>query len=177
MGLFDFFKSKYKGPEIKDLVWIDKESKMKGCLEMIGQTPSIQLVAWSRHTKEAFQEFLSRESGREVRIEFACYLNPTTETLYFLEHHLIYSKEKALLEHIGPANAVFLNSLEDPLLQVFNGPGISNLMQQMGMEAGETIEHPLISKAIVNAQKKMDDPAEIASLSHEIREWLDSIKE
>jgi preprotein translocase subunit SecA len=50
----------------------------------------------------------------------------------------------------------FYLSLEDDLLRIFGAERISSIMDRVGMEENEPIEHKLISKAIENAQKRVE---------------------
>jgi len=50
----------------------------------------------------------------------------------------------------------FYLSLEDSLMRIFASERMSGLMQKLGMEEGEAIEHPWVSRAIENAQKKVE---------------------
>jgi preprotein translocase subunit SecA len=50
----------------------------------------------------------------------------------------------------------FYLSLEDDLLRIFGAERISAVMDRIGMEEGQPIEHRLISKAIENAQKRVE---------------------
>ena len=50
----------------------------------------------------------------------------------------------------------FFLSLEDNLMRIFASERVSGLMQKMGMEEGEAIEHPWVSRAIENAQRKVE---------------------
>lgn len=50
----------------------------------------------------------------------------------------------------------FYLSLEDNLMRIFASERVSGLMQRLGMEDGEAIEHPWVSKAIQNAQRKVE---------------------
>ena len=50
----------------------------------------------------------------------------------------------------------FYLSLEDNLMRIFASERVSGLMQRLGMEDGEAIEHPWVSKAIENAQRKVE---------------------
>jgi preprotein translocase subunit SecA len=50
----------------------------------------------------------------------------------------------------------FFLSLEDDLLRIFGSGRISGIMDKLGMEEDEPIEHNLISKAIENAQRKVE---------------------
>ncbi len=55
-----------------------------------------------------------------------------------------------------PGSSRFFLSLEDDLLRIFGSEKISFIMDKLGMKDGEPIEHPLINKAIENAQKKVE---------------------
>jgi preprotein translocase subunit SecA len=50
----------------------------------------------------------------------------------------------------------FYLSLEDDLLRIFGSDRISGIMNKLGMDEGEPIEHPMLSKAIENAQRKVE---------------------
>ncbi|MBW2036915.1 MAG: preprotein translocase subunit SecA [Deltaproteobacteria bacterium] len=50
----------------------------------------------------------------------------------------------------------FYLSLEDDLLRIFGGERMSSIMERLGMKEGEPIEHGMISKAIENAQRKVE---------------------
>ena len=56
-----------------------------------------------------------------------------------------------------PGESRFYIALEDDLIRLFGGDRISGIMDKLGMETGESIEHPLLSKAIENAQKKVEE--------------------
>jgi preprotein translocase subunit SecA len=50
----------------------------------------------------------------------------------------------------------FSLSLEDDLLRIFGSDRISGFMAKLGMENGQPIEHPMVSKAVENAQRKVE---------------------
>lgn len=55
-----------------------------------------------------------------------------------------------------PGSSRFYLSLEDDLLRIFGSERISSIMDRLGMEEGVPIEHKMVSKAIENAQKKVE---------------------
>jgi preprotein translocase subunit SecA len=55
-----------------------------------------------------------------------------------------------------PGSSRFYLSLEDDLLRIFGSDRIAGVMGRLGMEEGQPIEHNLISRAIENAQKKVE---------------------
>ncbi len=55
-----------------------------------------------------------------------------------------------------PGSSRFFLALEDDLLRIFGGERITGIMEKLGMEEGEPIENRLISRAIENAQGKVE---------------------
>ena len=55
-----------------------------------------------------------------------------------------------------PGSSRFYLALEDDLLRIFGGERITGIMERLGMQDGEPIEHNLISRAIENAQSKVE---------------------
>jgi preprotein translocase subunit SecA len=55
-----------------------------------------------------------------------------------------------------PGSSRFYLALEDDLLRIFGGERISGIMNKLGMEEGEPIENALITRAIENAQSKVE---------------------
>jgi preprotein translocase subunit SecA len=56
-----------------------------------------------------------------------------------------------------PGHSHFFISLDDDLLRIFGSERISRMMERLKMDEDEAIFHPWISKAIENAQKKVED--------------------
>ncbi|MBX3247987.1 MAG: preprotein translocase subunit SecA [Myxococcales bacterium] len=56
-----------------------------------------------------------------------------------------------------PGSSRFFLSLEDDLMRIFMGDRIQGMMDRLGMQEGEPIEHPWVSKAVENAQKKVEE--------------------
>jgi len=55
-----------------------------------------------------------------------------------------------------PGSSRFYLSLEDDLMRIFGSERIANVMDRLGLEEDQPIEHSFISKAIENAQKKVE---------------------
>ena len=65
-----------------------------------------------------------------------------------------------------PGSSRFYMSLEDDLMRIFGSDRIKTIMEKMGMEEGQDIQHPFITKAIETAQKRVE------SHNFEIRKHL-----
>jgi len=55
-----------------------------------------------------------------------------------------------------PGASRFYLSMEDNLMRIFGSEKVSTLMEKLGMEEGEAIEHPWVTRAIENAQRKVE---------------------
>ena len=55
-----------------------------------------------------------------------------------------------------PGESVFYISLEDDLMRIFGSERIQGLMDKLGLEDDEAIDHKMVSKALENAQKKVE---------------------
>ena len=65
-----------------------------------------------------------------------------------------------------PGSSKFFLSLEDDLMRIFGSDRISGMMDRLGMEEGQEIQHPLVNKAIETAQKRVEN------MNYEIRKHL-----
>ncbi len=55
-----------------------------------------------------------------------------------------------------PGSSQFFISLEDDLMRIFGSDNIKGMMDKLGMEEDMPIDHPMVSKAIESAQKKVE---------------------
>ena len=56
-----------------------------------------------------------------------------------------------------PGTSKFYLSLEDDLMRLFGSDRISSVMEKMGIKEGEVIQHPMISRSVERAQKKVEE--------------------
>jgi len=55
-----------------------------------------------------------------------------------------------------PGSSKFFIALEDELMRLFGSDRISTMMQRLGMQEGDEIQHPLVSRAMETAQKRVE---------------------
>jgi hypothetical protein len=172
MGLFDFFK---KSPvKRSDMVYQTREAKMAGCLQFIKYNKPDICIAWFDETFEQYNHLLNTENLLGIEIKMAKALFPyslETKNVVFLEHYPLFSKEDNLLAGKKSGNVWFFSSFDDAVLKVF-GSNISSVMKRMGMAEDECIEHPMISKSIINAQKKMESKSRYDFQAKSGDEWI-----
>ena len=77
------------------------------------------------------------------------------------ERHVSRRVDRQLRGRAGrqgdPGSSVFFVSLEDNLMRLFAADRISQVMDKLGFQEGEMLEHKMISKSIENAQKKVEE--------------------
>ena len=56
-----------------------------------------------------------------------------------------------------PGSSQFYVSLEDNLMRLFGSERIAKMMDRMGLDEGEVIQHSMITKSIERAQKKVEE--------------------
>ena len=56
-----------------------------------------------------------------------------------------------------PGTTKFFLSLEDDLMRLFGSDRISSVMEKMGLKEGEVIQHPMITRSVERAQKKVEE--------------------
>ena len=57
----------------------------------------------------------------------------------------------------APGSTQFFLSLEDDLMRLCGSDRIASIMQRMGLEEGEVIQHPLITRSVERAQRKVEE--------------------
>ncbi len=56
-----------------------------------------------------------------------------------------------------PGTSKFFISLEDDLMRLFGGDRVTSIMGRLGLQEGEAIQHPMITKSVERAQKKVEE--------------------
>jgi len=56
-----------------------------------------------------------------------------------------------------PGSSRFYLSLEDDLMRLFGSERIARIMERMGLKEGEVIQHPMITRSVERAQKKVEE--------------------
>jgi hypothetical protein len=155
---FNFFKAKSAEQKITDLIWIHAAAKQKGFIGLITKYPDAVIAGWFNDSISVFQRVLHSEHRENEVRNIRQLVSPQVENkqVLLLEHYPLYSKEEQIWEHWKPAGISILNSLDEPLFNYFGGENIAVLMEKMGLKENETIEHPMVSKALRNAQQKLE---------------------
>jgi hypothetical protein len=97
----------------------------------------------------------------------------------FVEHHPLASEERVLLDvldetsKVRPQRVRFFVGLDEPLMLRFGADRIVQLMDRLGIGAGDVIRHPLVDRAIRRAQDKLRRDAPSALPASSAEEWFE----
>ncbi|MCA1852150.1 MAG: SEC-C domain-containing protein, partial [Beggiatoa sp.] len=131
---------------------IETSEYVSGLLEKEGLAH--QVLNAKFHEKEAH---IIAQAGRPAAITIA-----TNMGLHIIgtERHEARRIDNQLRGRSGrqgdQGSSRFYLSLQDNLMRIFASERVSGLMQKLGLEEGEAIEHPWVTKAIENAQRKVE---------------------
>lgn len=177
VGIFSLFSKNSSAPRT-DIIWMTEHAMLNNCIKFISENKADKYIAWFEDTYEKFNRFFNDENNMNISITMARSLQPyhiDGKNLIFLEHYPLYSKEAFLLTGNKPGKIIFLNSLDDTIFQLFAG-NIKKLITALGLGENEYMEHQLISKSIVKAQKRLDKKVKDDFYVRSGEDWLNQYR-
>ena len=120
-----------------------------------GETADANILAVRKRFDELYAQYkpLTEAEAEEVRAAGGLFIIGT-------ERHESRRIDNQLRGRSGrqgdPGSSRFYLSLEDDLMRLFGSDRLSGLMQKLGMQEGEPIENNMVSRAIENAQKRVE---------------------
>lgn len=151
-------------PESVDQVWLDLAARDRAVLRAAQEGPVLVLASFDA-TLERVRGALraaNLEEGPGLVVARADQLAtvPAGASVILAERHPLPAFHRALLQKLktlAPAvTPVCFAALDDALMLSFGGERMAELMRQLGLAADEPIEHPLVSKSLANAAKKLE---------------------
>lgn len=194
MGIFDFLFGGNRSTVTvhPDRIWLTNRAKQNGIkkeiLKQVGLHPGkLLLVAHFSDVLETLHELcgeisascevtLASELSTDLRMFDAC----DSETGYFIlvaERHPLASHDNDVMqfaeELLCKCQIAFHMSLEDPLMKLFAGEWVENLLRQLGMAEDEVIESSMVSRRVTAAQKKIAEKSFGDSDAQSAAEWFE----
>jgi len=195
-----FFKSLFGSPTptkvetVPDHIWMTANAKFTGIAKEVterskSETVAIFLVAHFPDVLAQLSEIDSRQTdGVPVMVVLASNLSTDIASnlniaeseimdLIVCERHLLPSVDDGLEQfaHKLPCRCRVSHhlSLEDPVLKLFAGEWVHNVLGQLGMKEHEAIESPLVSRQIRTAQRKSESHALGNKDADSAADWLE----
>jgi len=172
---FNLFKKKEATSSFIDKTFCSLDAKKRACVALARKDASVVFVAWFPDTASVFKELFVANQLTEDRIVEVRNLHGAKINHFrpvFLEHFPLSAKEDELVKNWEAKQIDVYNSLDEGLFKYFGGERMLALMQQMGMQEDEVIEHALISKSIRNAQDKIARQLILEQSAQSQTEWL-----
>lgn len=173
--MFGLFKKKEAGIRITEKIVISETAKLQAMSGYSETNPDSVFIFWFAESLEAAKTFFNEQqpasptlfTAREVQAQ-----HTAGKKVIIGEHYPLLSKEIALYEKLGLSEVTIFSSLHEPLFKLFGAEKIIQLMKQLGMKEDEVIEHALISKAIRNAQQKIESKLVVETAAHSQQDWI-----
>lgn len=122
---------------------------------VLGGNPEVEIAQLSEPTEEQVQAIRVEWRKRHEAVLAAGGLH-----ILGSERHESRRIDNQLRGRSGrqgdPGWTLFYLSLDDSLMRIFAGEWLKRAMQRLGMQEGEAIEHRMVTKAIENAQRKVE---------------------
>jgi len=168
--LKSLFKSSDSGVRIFDKVWMSADAKVKACAALASANPNCVFICWFQATYDQLKSFLSEENL--MLASHASSVSFQDKMIVFAEHHPLSRKELALFKSLNLKEAPVLSSLDEPFFMWFGGERTLLLMKKLGMDENEVVGSGMITKAIHNAQQKIEKQVVVEREANSQQEWL-----
>ena len=198
MGFFDFLFGGGRRTQVENLpdkVWLTIDAKYAGLAKELAErstseSAAILLVAHFRDVLERLQGIADR-CNSSVPTMAVLANNLTNDLAASLEH-----EESALIDIIGAERHPLASadqrlesfadtlpcrcrvshhlSLDDPVIEVFAGDWVKDMLGKLGMKEDESIESKMVTRRIRAAQKKIESQAFIADEADSALQWMES---
>lgn len=170
--MFGLFKK--KEPEIKvvDKVWMTEDAKWNACLKLLAENPNVQFVAWFEDTRKKLNELLEQYNHQHKVILYRQTISSQKLNYVFVEHYPLLQKETELFKHLELTTATVLSSLDESLFKQFGSERLGPLLQKIGLEPNEAIEHNMITMSFKRAQEKIAEKVLIDNTANNQADWL-----
>lgn len=157
---------------VNDQVWVNANAKRAAILKMAQVSPGCGFVCWFEHTKAELEQVF-RSNNIDTAIDMADSVSKREGVVLwvFVEHYPLAEKEQQIFKKLNLSDVPVLSSLDEPFFQMFGGERMQTLMQRLGMSEDEIVAHPMITRAIKNAQKKIATEVKTERHATSQEEW------
>jgi hypothetical protein len=171
--MFKLFHNKDKKTKIIDKVFMHKKSKWNYCQKILSENPKTVYIGWFDETITELEEIFKNSAVIVLNARKIHKAQVEGSAIIFIEHHPMKSKEETVLNQLGLTEAIVLSALDEPLLMVFGGEKLIKVMQSLGMNEDEIIEHKMVTQSIANAQERIEKKLEIEQSMRSQSDWIE----
>lgn len=172
--MFSFGKKK-ETTEVTDVVFMHAVAKWHACLQALHTNAAVVFITWFEETQQQLQEYFTAQNAVNTTVILyreaaAHFIN--NNPVIFAEHYPLHRKEEDLYKSLDLKETKVFSSLDEPFFQQFGGDKIIELMQKMGLQENEPVQHTMISMALKNAQEKIAKKVSLEQSARSQEEWF-----
>ena len=173
--MFNLFKKKERLIPVNDRVSMSDQARLHAMLTLANTDPEAVFIFWFDESMSEAASFFESKGQKTTLYHAREVAGPhvSGKNIFFAEHYPLQNREQELFEKLHLPVAIVYTSLTDPLFKQFGGERIIALMVTLGLDDEALIEHPLISKSIRNAQKKLGKKISIEQPTHSATDWFE----
>lgn len=173
--MFSFFKKKDPSVLVIDKITMDDEAKLAALQAAWQTSPELVILFWFEESLQQVTDYFSRNGSTMPELMMtreASSRQLQGKKIIFGEHYPLASREQVLYHELGLQAAEVYSSLHEPLFRQFGGDRIITLMQSLGMDKNEVIEHSMISNSIRRAQEKIGKKLKLEQPARSAQQWF-----
>ncbi len=191
--MFSFFKSKPKTAKYTYFTYMTTMEKYWNYIESVKNLlgkESVVLVYYFQDTRAELIKLLE-SAGIDFEEDAMPYDNKNKASLWNMKRALKQNFDadcRILVAEVFPVwsmtmdfvasqpieqDIVFYASLDSVFFEVFGGDRLRSLMEKMGLQQNEKIEHSMVTKSIERAQEKLEEQASQPEIDTSIEEWAE----
>lgn len=176
---FNLFKKKNSSENIDafvDIIYISNKDKANAILQLAKEKMNTIFIAWLEATQNHFKKIFEENNLNPDRVVMARNFHSASlqhNEIILLEHYPLLQKEIDFINIYQLNKLTVYSSLEEPIFKYFGGEKIISLMKSMGWKENESLIHPLISKSLKNAQRKIASKILVELPAHSQAEWME----
>lgn len=159
-----FKKKEPAGPTLLERVWLDRAAADRAIVRAAQAGPLV-VLSYFDDTRDRVRRALDA-SGLPAsatlinsRVDELSVVPPAAAVIV-AERHPVTGFNRALAERLASlapnVTPTVFSSLDDPLMRRFGGDRLQALMQQLGLSPDEHVEHPMLTRALANASKSLE---------------------
>lgn len=163
-----------EGITIIDKVWLNQQAKRNAIASEARRHPGIAIICWFEDSFAEWEKFFDT-NGLQAELfaaRQASWHHVEHSKVIFTEHYPLVTKEEEIFQKLQLDQAIIYSSLDDPFLLQFGGAEIKTLAEQMGTNEDQPLEHPMITRAIRNAQEKISSQVQVEMTACSQADWL-----
>ena len=167
-----FFSKKKKGSQKRFVIYISKLAKYRNLLDYIESSGIKECYFFFESTRNEMEQ-LANAKGLSLEFHDARSEKKLRNKILCLEAHPLYSITQKFVDQFGEGTEVeFWMGMDESVFKLFGTDRTISLMERMGIDENEAIEHKMIVKSIERAQQKLDENTQThQDVRTSVEEW------